>query len=458
MATIFFMVALALSSLAHVAAMAHGGKQSISKTSGMVGSDGKLRRSSSKSSGPLEADFFSALESDRGGVSASSSAASSSAASSSAASSSAASPDTADYDLDLLSWQERTIITNLTCADPGCVAHTVLQAFDSKTEHARNCKLTLDVHPTDFDDQYSGERLTWVRVNDVLVNQDCFPMISACNRTTQLPTFSCFNDLPLSDLFEGADVFKISAMISDVVDECPFEGNLLSAVPKVTCLVASKQQQQQQQLQQAAQVDGQLPVEVQATVPWPKFVVAMAGLKCASRGCTAHARLDPVAISEKTMDSRTLLLASGRTLNFSKCLLNVRAYNTDFDQEQGTVETIEYLKVGGKVTATNMSSGKNPCTSEWHGSPLPPQEMMFELASNLDVTDMLSEDGRVPLEAKLSDWVDECAYEGFLLNAVAYLNCSVVPFGVEHANAAKPAALYQHAGVAAPLTLRGKQI
>ena len=45
-------------------------------------------------------------------------------------------------------------------------------------------------------------------------------------------------------LMDGAGVLSLSAQISDMVDECPYEGNLLSAVPVVTCMVTHKEKRE----------------------------------------------------------------------------------------------------------------------------------------------------------------------------------------------------------------------
>merc|ERR1719198_2382454 len=128
----------------------------------------------------------------------------------------------------------------MACAAAGCIANATLQAFDGATEIASHCKFSLYLHPTDFDDQYSGERLTFISVNGATVNTDCFPMVSGCNMTTQAPMFSCLRDLSLDSLIDSTGTLRIAAQISDVVDECPYQGNLLSAVPMVTCLVQPK--------------------------------------------------------------------------------------------------------------------------------------------------------------------------------------------------------------------------
>jgi len=137
-------------------------------------------------------------------------------------------------------YQERAVNTTIQCREPGCIASTYLQAFNGNTETATHCKLSLFLHPTDFDDQYSGERLTFIKVNGITVNTDCFPMVSGCNASAQAPMFSCLQELPIDHLIDSTGFLNISAQISDVVDECPYQGNLLSGVPLVTCLVAGK--------------------------------------------------------------------------------------------------------------------------------------------------------------------------------------------------------------------------
>lgn len=304
---------------------------------------------------------------------------------------------------------ERTINTTLTCAASGCTANSLLQAFDPETEEASNCHFSLHLHPTDFDDMYSGERLNFISLNGVTVNNDCFPMTSGCNETTQTALFTCLNELPLDNIVNSSvGTIEVSAQISDVVDECPYEGNLLSGVPMVTCLVRPKK------LAEPAAAPGpgpeipkpQIPV---MTAPAPLELYATAPLKCFSRGCTARADV----VMNKTI------------ANFSQCSLNVKVYQTDFDNDEDTWEGIEFLSVDGVNVAVNATPGGNPCRNLWkHGEQLSLAQTEFTLLQDNDVTTSAN-NGLITVKAKISDYVDECAHDGYLLNGIVDVNCTV---------------------------------
>mmetsp|Transcript_29228 Transcript_29228/g.63554 ORF Transcript_29228/g.63554 Transcript_29228/m.63554 type:complete len:548 (-) Transcript_29228:106-1749(-) len=307
----------------------------------------------------------------------------------------------------LISFTERAVNSSLTCVKPGCQGQTTMQLFDATTELAQNCRLDLHLHPTDFDDEYSGERLEFVRINGVTVNSDCFPMISGCNESSQRPLYPCFRDL-LLDSFIGANgTISIEAKIPDIVDECPYQGNLLSGVPIVTCMVKQKTSPPPER----PPPHGKPAFPTLTLPPWPKFVYAKAPLRCPERGCTAHAHLLQM---NKTAD-----------ISFSKCLMNVVVRQTDFDQEEGTVEQIEWININGQTVKTNMTPGKNPCRSRWKGQQLSLAETEMVAVSSFDVTANATKNFTV--SAKISPHVDECASEGYLLNGYVEVNCTVVP-------------------------------
>jgi len=75
-----------------------------------------------------------------------------------------------------------------------------------------------------------------VSVDGKAVTKNCFPMLSGCDNKSKHVDFPCVMSSPVVPTGK----FKISATISDSVDECPFEGNLLAARSYVTCLIAPK--------------------------------------------------------------------------------------------------------------------------------------------------------------------------------------------------------------------------
>mmetsp|Transcript_129846 Transcript_129846/g.416656 ORF Transcript_129846/g.416656 Transcript_129846/m.416656 type:complete len:562 (+) Transcript_129846:137-1822(+) len=308
--------------------------------------------------------------------------------------------------VDIEGWSERSVNTTIACAKPGCNATVSLQAFNPKVEKAQNCKISLFMHPTDFDDQYSGERVTFIKANGVSVSDGCFPMVSGCNASTQGPMFPCLREFPVDTLMAEDGSLEISAAISDVVDECPYNGNLLSGVPMVTCLI---QPITTTPLRLASTPPPVLPA-VPAPLPQPKFVYLRAPFRCPQRGCSAGVEFQ--------------LNQTG--LPFERCLLGVHVNQTDFDGDDGTVEQIEFVKVNEVTLAGNMTPGANPCRSKWQGKPLSAAQIVFSALKSEDVTtQVLAYGGRLRVQVKITDKVDECAYEGYLLTGYAEVNCTL---------------------------------
>lgn len=306
-------------------------------------------------------------------------------------------------------FQARTKNTTLTCKESGCTATATLQAFNGAIEKAENCTLSLHVHPTDFDDQYSGERLTFITVNGVTATNDCFPAVSGCNASTQRAMFSCLQDMSLDNIIKPDGSLVISAKISDVVDECPYEGNLLSSVPVVTCLVAPI-------VSPPLTVPKPVAPPVQPVVPGiapekpTPYINKTVPIRCPERGCTA-----------------TALVEIGATIKpIKSCLLDVTIYQTDFDASDGTKETIEWVKMDGNTTlAENVIPGGNPCRDMWKdGTKRTETETQYQLIQGQDVTKNALV-GLIEVTAKISDHVDECAHNGYLLNGFVTVNCTL---------------------------------
>eukprot|EP00401_Gymnodinium_catenatum_P037833 CAMPEP_0117609530 /NCGR_PEP_ID=MMETSP0784-20121206/81385_1 /TAXON_ID=39447 /ORGANISM="" /LENGTH=708 /DNA_ID=CAMNT_0005412865 /DNA_START=94 /DNA_END=2220 /DNA_ORIENTATION=+ len=136
-------------------------------------------------------------------------------------------------------WEERSVNTTLSCQEQGCIANTTLQAFDGSTEQGMRCRLSLGIHATDFDETYSGEMVEWVIVNGETVNMGCSPGEFGCKDGGQAgePLYPCFTDMDIALQMDWSGTINVAAKITDFVDECPYQGNLLAAVPSVTCMV-----------------------------------------------------------------------------------------------------------------------------------------------------------------------------------------------------------------------------
>lgn len=304
-----------------------------------------------------------------------------------------------------INWEEKSVNTTLTCKEAGCTANASITApFNFNTEMAKNCRMSVYFHPTDFDDQYSGEAVEWVQVNNKQVSSNCRPMQWGCNKTAQRPLLPCVNDLAVDTVLPKNGVFSVAAKINKVVDECPYNGNLLSAVPMVTCLVAPKPK-----LKEA-------PKPVMATLQDTTCVTQMP-LQCTTRGCAAEIQIP---------------INSSCHMNGQTCKLSVDVQQTDFDNKEDTLEAIEYIKVNGDTIKSTVNlkpkPGENPCKSTWHGKPAPAKDLSFFPVKDHVVKVTATPGGthdHIVVEGKITQYVDECASNGYLLDAMATVTCAV---------------------------------
>merc|ERR1711920_621736 len=89
---------------------------------------------------------------------------------------------------------------------------------------------------------------------------------------------------------------------------------------------------------------------------------------------------------------------------------------------------------------TNVKPGKNPCKASYSGKPLSSGDLEFVAVKDHDVTSLLK-NGSISVAAQISDLVDECASQGFLLDAVAEVNCSST------SEVASPSLIQKHVGL-----------
>lgn len=331
----------------------------------------------------------------------------------------------ADSPKRLFDWTERSVNTTLQCVDPGCTASSTVVAFNPAIEEAQNCRLSVHVHPTDFDDSYSGERFEFIQGNNHNITYDCYPNARACNAETRLPTFDCLRDYPVDVLMNNVTgSLQVTAKISDVVDECPYDGNLLSAVPVVTCMVRPLTVEQ---LPQPVLPNVTGCVTVQRTFQAP--------LQCAERGCTAYTHIQLNGTH-----------GENETVEISNCRLNAFLNQTDFDGEEGSVEIVEFFNVSTvnlmqdlpnstnpRTLATDISPGVNPCGCDQdHPSPSVPLSQAayestartFQLINDEDVSAEAA-GGHLEFAIKISDLVDECPSQGYLLDAMVEVTCDM---------------------------------
>lgn len=358
-----------------------------------------------------------------------------------------------------ITWQERSVNTTLMCADPGCTANTTLYApFNPKLEEAANCRLSVPFYATDYDDAWSGERVEFVQVNDHIVTVDCFPLLRGCATEPQ-KLFECVSNYPIDVLIaNGTQTVAVAAKIPEVVDECAYQGNLLSAVPMITCNVRplcpgpncpcpGPNCPCPGPLCDSICPGPNCPCPGPScpcpgpTCPCPgpdcpcpgpmcppgppnqpfgphsppindlcpkTPVTTRVPLRCLERGCIAHADM-------RLNDTADVV--------FSNCQLTVSLLQTDFDGEHGSREVVEYVNVSNRSLKTNIAPGKNPCACG-DAVQLPEDELNFTVMSGQDVTADAA-DGRLEISMKISDLVDECPAEGYLLNGVAELTCNM---------------------------------
>jgi len=336
-------------------------------------------------------------------------------------------------------WEERSVNETIACEEAECTAKTTLYAFDPATEEAEFCKMSVGLHATDFDGAFALEGVKNWMVNGYLLTSVCEPMAAAstCNEKTQAPLYGCVSDVPVDLMVKDTGVLNVSGSLTKMVDECPYEGNLLSGVVFMTCMVRTIP---------TTTTTTQLKV-FQLRQP----IVVTAPLQCAEPGCLAKAlvSVDP-----------TYAMYGG------SCFMNISIIQTDFDAavKPETVEFIHLLGPGNLVA--NATPGANPCISESQGEPLTAAEKKFSLVENENVTAELLAlpAGQLILQGKISEYVDECpSADGFLLDGLITVRCdppvnvsfdTEEPHQVEMALVQTPLAVYGPAAQAFEFTRR----
>eukprot|EP00930_Biecheleria_cincta_P048905 TRINITY_DN3415_c0_g1_i1.p1 TRINITY_DN3415_c0_g1~~TRINITY_DN3415_c0_g1_i1.p1 ORF type:complete len:762 (-),score=154.04 TRINITY_DN3415_c0_g1_i1:275-2560(-) len=139
-------------------------------------------------------------------------------------------------------WTQRATNTTLKCKAVGCTAVSLLNVFDPDTEEATSCKLKIDLHPTDYDNEWSREFVKTFKVNGAVASANCYPKARGCNATAWRPLVPCVQDLSVDHLLKEEGSLTIEGTINRMVDECPYQGDLLSGVATVTCMARKKVQ------------------------------------------------------------------------------------------------------------------------------------------------------------------------------------------------------------------------
>lgn len=197
----------------------------------------------------------------------------------------------------------------------------------------------------------------------------------------------------------------IEGSINRMVDECPYEGYLLSAVATVTCMTRKKTEPL---MGQNMTSHGHKKKHTQHT-----GTHATAKLQCDKPGCASwtHIQLLPEYLTNLT------------------CLMNITVQQTDFDETVGVPEEIEFLTLGDGHNSENISTkvkpGRNPCTEEYTTGK-PAKNRTFAVVTNKDVTkEVLAQPlGYLHIGGKISQQVDECASNDLLLDGLVEVACT----------------------------------
>lgn len=145
--------------------------------------------------------------------------------------------------LESLGYVQQDVNTSVSCKEAGCNASSLLRVI-SPGKNVQSCKLTVLVKPTDFGE---GKIVELISVNGVNVSVGCQPSSSAlatgeCSKkeASELShLYTCVQDVDVLHLLGSEGTLTVTAKISPTVakSDCAYQGNLLYAIPRVSCLV-----------------------------------------------------------------------------------------------------------------------------------------------------------------------------------------------------------------------------
>lgn len=307
----------------------------------------------------------------------------------------------------LQGFKEKSVNVTIACKDPGCTGSAVLQLYNPKKQEARHCRLNILMHPTDFDNEWSEEQMPHWKANGLVVTKGCNSgtLAAGCNKTTRQQLIPCLNAFDADRLVvDNNGTLELEGRISNLTDECPYEGNLLSAIATATCMV--------REIDMSA-----FKMTTTTTTPIPRMNQEV--LQCKQNGCIAEALVP---------------FSPGLALNGGTCLLGLNVTQTDFDDAAGVPEEIEWIEVEGmNVTKAPVKPGKNPCVAKLKGTPLKASELHYEAIKEFDVTQMAKVShpmGHLKVRAKISENVDECGFDGHLFHSLVTVICTPPPGGL----------------------------
>lgn len=289
-----------------------------------------------------------------------------------------------------INWEPKISHVKLNCKTPGCIANTTLQVYEAG--RVAKCFMTFATHPTDFDDDHSEEVYEWISVNNANINTMCKPMATGCGpkKVSQTALYPCMHRQDISELLSNNNgTLHLGAKISDMVDECPLsDGSLLSAAAEIYCLLEQKEEQ-----------------ELKVKKKKKLGVNAYGVLQCTEPGCIANT---------------TLWVDKSQAENLT-CRMSINIKQTDYDQDLGSVEQVEWIQMAGKQIKTNCKPGKNPCRNATKLKDVVHDS--YDCVSGLILSQDGNWSGEVNVSAKISPKVDECASQGFLLDGLVEIIC-----------------------------------
>lgn len=289
-------------------------------------------------------------------------------------------------------WDTRRQNATFRCSEAGCSARANLTMPRAATEEMK-CFLDVLVHPTDFDDPQGLEVVQRITANGRLVSRDCAPQASGCLPQTARTWHACVDHLDVDHLLGVDGKLTVEAQISPWVDECPYEGDLLSGVITLSCFVRERL------------LKPMLPLK------WPSDTIELirsnVSLECGSPGCEARGRMEFEPLAPHL-----------------RCHLGLRIRQTDYDAGN---EEVEWVSVNGRLLMEHLNPGRNPCQERLKrklgNTTRDDGDDHLLLVAGKDVTAEAAT-GQIEVAAKISDAVDDCALPGGqLLHALAVVIC-----------------------------------
>jgi len=257
-------------------------------------------------------------------------------------------------------WERKTWDVSFACPEIGCTATTSfkgVKATDGSgltmdtmvdTMQHKQCRLSVGVHATDYDDEYSREYVEWFKFSGAVIGTHCDPMAKGCTETEPNEgrgIHSCIADLDIDNLLTRMantdEHLNLAGKNSEMVDECPINNNLLSGLAQVTCLVAPWPRPR---------------ATPPPTQPPDEECKQVGLLQCVEPGCEASVQVEPCR----------------EPLENEKCFMDVKIWQTDYDGDHGSKEVVEWIKVGDDAETTvieDVVPKRKPPRSPHDGNP-----------------------------------------------------------------------------------------